>query len=296
MSENTNENTSAGIIQSAAISILKGSTITESLPDFEAAQGKACQAYMEQAQAAEEASAKAAEAKAAYQQAAAEFYADPYSPTAMQKMDEALQAMADANAEAEAAQQLLEEKAQEAQEACDAVEAKMQELRRSRSRDTTFVVHTARAECSCAARQSYLALDETHGVYTRQKPQMTVGDVTEMVNIITFGRCKSKENPKVWEAAEAAAQAANEQIKNSENWRDKLINFFFRPEKKEIKVTDSLLEQCEGECIMEVPSGTDWLKWQGNVSINDKAPLMRKCELTCKYGGLITILLSGQPE
>lgn len=296
MSENTNENASAGMIQSAAISILKGATITESLPDLEAAQSNACQAYMAQAQAAAEADAKAAEAQKAYQLAAAELYVNPDSPAAMQKMEEALQAKTAAEAEAEAAQQLLEKKAQEAQDACDAVEAKMQVLQRSRSRDTTYVVHMARAECSCAARQSYLALDETHGVYTRQIPQMTAGDVTEMVNIITFGRCKSKENPKVWEAAEAAAQAANEQIKNSENWRDKIINFFFRPEGKEIKVTDSLLEQCEGECIMEVPSGIDWLKWQGNVSINDKPPLMRKCELTCKYGGLITILFSGQPE
>lgn len=274
--------------------MISGTKSAGRLTDLEAAQGSACQAYMEQMQAAEAASKKAAEAKAAYQHAAAECYANPYSVAAMQKRNEAMQAMASAEAEADAAQQLLEEKAQEAQEACDAVEAKLKELRESRTRDTTYVVHTARAECSCAPRQSYLALDETHGVYTRQIPQMTVGDVTEMVNIITFGRCKSKENPKVREAAEAVAQAAKEQIQNSENWRDKLINLFFKPE--EIKVTDSLLEQCEGECIMEVPSGTDWLKWQGNVRINDKSPLMRKCELTCKYGGLITILLSGQPE
>lgn len=265
-----------------------------SLPGLEAAQDNACQAYMEQMQAAEEASAKAAEAKAAYQQAAAEFHADPYSAATMEKMEEAVRAMAAANAEAEAAQQLLEERAQEAQDACDAVEAKINELRESRTQDTTYVVHTARAECSCAPRYSYLALDETHGVYTRQIPQMTVGDVTEMVNIITFGRCKSKENPKVREAAEAVAQAAKEQIQNSQNWRDKLINLFFKPE--EIKVTDSLIEECEGECIMEIPTGIDWLKAHGKMRISDKFPLMRKCELTCKYGGLITILLSGQPE
>lgn len=265
-----------------------------SLAGLEAAQDSACQAYMEQMQAAEAANAKAAEAKLAYEQAAAEFYNNPYSEEAMRKMDEAVGAMAIAKSEAEAAQQLLEEKAQEAQDACDAVEAKLNELRESRTQDSTYVVHTARAECSCAPRYSYLALDETHGVYTRQIPQMTVGDVTEMVNIITFGRCKSKENPKVREAAEAVAKAAKEQIQNSQNWRDKLINFFFKPE--EIKVTDSLIEQCEGECIMEIPSGIDWLKAHGKVRINDKLPLMRKCELTCKYGGLITILLSGQPE
>lgn len=196
MAERTNENTSAGIIQGAAISILGGPKITESLTDLEAAQGSACQAYMEQMQAAEAASTKAAEAKVAYGQASAEFYNNPYSEAAKQKMDEAMQELIAANAEAEAAEQLLEEKAQEAQEACDAVEAKLKELRESRTRDTTYVVHMARAECSCASRQSYLALDETHGVYTRQIPQMTVGDVMEMVNIITFGRRKSKENPK----------------------------------------------------------------------------------------------------
>lgn len=265
-----------------------------SLTDLEAAQGAANQALYEQAQALEAANSKVAEAQAAYEQAVQDSYFEPDPEVAQQKLEEANQALMEAQAEAQAAEEQLYECAAAVEEADKAVEAEIEALRESRYDDTTYVVHTARVECSCAARQSYLALDQTHGVYTRGIPQMIIGDTVENTNIITFGRCKSKENPKVVEAAEQAALAAREQIQNSDDWRDKIMNFFFKPDK--IEVTDSLIEQCEGECIMELAGNVTWRKWQGNVRINGRAPLMRKCELTCKYGGQIVILLSGQPE
>lgn len=46
-------------------------------------------------------------------------------------------------------------------------------------------------------RESYLALDATHGVLTHQIPQMTVKDMILNTNIINFGGCYSRENPDV---------------------------------------------------------------------------------------------------
>lgn len=72
---------------------------------------------------------------------------------------------------------------------------KKQELRDSRVNDTAYVVHCARIECPFGMRESYLALDATHGVLTHQIPQMTVKDMILNTNIINFGGCHSRENP-----------------------------------------------------------------------------------------------------
>ena len=40
----------------------------------------------------------------------------------------------------------------------------------------TYVVHTAMIRCSMGMRETYLVLDDTHGVFLRQQPQMTVDD------------------------------------------------------------------------------------------------------------------------
>ena len=54
----------------------------------------------------------------------------------------------------------------------------------------TYVVHTAMIRCSMGMRETYLVLDDTHGVFLRQQPQMTVDDSVGEVNVRCFGGWK----------------------------------------------------------------------------------------------------------
>ena len=94
--------------------------------------------------------------------------------------------------------------------------------------------------------------------------------------------------------ASKAADEANAKINEQKGFRDYVVDLFVKP--KEIEVTDSLLERCVGECILEFVPESSWSKGQEQVSINGEAPLLIRCEFTCKYGGQIILLLSGQPE
>ena len=270
----------------------------EKLTDLESRMYDAYETYIDCDNTLAAAQKKAEETEAAYRDAAVK-YSDRYDYTNMeakeQNFRETLAAMKEAQAELETAQKNFDEAAEAAQAAEDKVNEKKEELRSSRDADTDYVVHTARIECSCAVRDSYLALAATHGVYTRLIPQMTVKDTLAFTNLISFGNCTCMENPSVQEAAQAAVDAAQQEIEANKGMGDKIVDFFVKPEKPTASM-ESMAGQVLGECLMEFPAGAVWLKGRDGVTINDEAPLLRRCELTCKYGGQITILLSGQPE
>lgn len=260
------------------------------------ATGQTCAQDYETAKAANE---KAAAADEAYQQAINDACNENngyITDEKMEKLQAAREAREAANAEADAANEAFAASAEAAQAAADAVEEKKEQLRASRAEDTSYVVHTARIECSCAyqKKESIMVLGATHGVYTRQIPQMTIKDTIVDANVINFGFCTSPENPKVMEAAEQEVTKARAEIEANKGFRDKIADFFFGTE--EIKITESLLKECAGECIAQFPVGTVWQKEHPKVTINGDSPILRRCELTCIYGGHITILMSGQPE
>ncbi len=214
--------------------------------------------------------------------------------TKTQEFHEAWEAMNKAQETLEQAEFSFDEATKAAQEAEEKFEEKKKELRESRDTSTDYVVHGARIECSCAVRYSCLGLDTTHGVLTRLLPQLTVKDAVPKENLITFGNCTSMENPKVKEAAQKALDDAQKKIEENKGIGDKIVDCFVK--KEETTDLKSMEGQVLGECIMTFPAGSVWLKGRDGVSINDEAPLMRRCELTCIYGGRITILFSGQPE
>ena len=133
-----------------------------------------------------------------------------------------LQELSDAQVAETAANENYEAAAAGAQAAAEAVEAKKQELRDSRVNDTAYVVHCARIECPFGMRESYLALDATHGVLTHQIPQMTVKDMILNTNIINFGGCHSRENPDV----QAEIEKTNAIIESKKDWRDDVVGYF----------------------------------------------------------------------
>lgn len=268
-----------------------------SLTDYESMANDAYQTYYEATEASTAATEKTENAEKAYDEAMSQYCEDP-STENLEKVQEAQQALDTAKAEEAAAAEAMETAMAEAQAAAEAVEQKKEELRQSRHTDTTYVVHCARVECTYGMRESYLALGPTHGVKTRQIPQLTANDTVLDTNIINFGGCKSFENPSLQAAAEEVAQKARERIEEETGWGgkfvDKVVGFFCG--EQEIKVTDSLMAECIGECIACFPEGAEWRSGHEKVFINGEPVLLRRCSMRCNYGGEITILLSGQPE
>lgn len=293
------------VAEDLALSVAQGmtssgteSSLTDvSLPNLENSANEAYVAYSEAKNAVDAAKEKTASAEQAYEDAMNQYMFGDGSPESLEKMQEAQQALENAKAEEKAAGEALETATAEAQAASELVEQKKDELRRSRFWDTTYVVHCARIECSCGMRESYLALGPTHGVKTRQIPQMIISDTVLDTNIINFGGCKSKENPTLIAAAEEAARKANEEIdkkRKEKGFFNRIIDFFCGD--GHVEVSDSLLEQCVGECKDCIPANAEWRRGHVKVSINGKPVLLRRCSTRCIYGGLVTILLSGQPE
>lgn len=289
------------VIESMAQELYESHAVTDvsdlSLADVESVANDAYVAYSEAKAAAEAAKENTANAEQALQDARDQYMYGDGSMESYEKMQEAQRALEAAREEEKAAEESVETAAAEAQAAAEAVEQKKEELRKSRYWDTTYVVHCARVECTYGMRESYLALGPTHGVKTRQIPQMTTKDTILDTNIINFGGCKSKENPSLMEAAEEAARQANEEIQNRRkkggffNW---VIDLFCGD--GHVEVSDSLLEQCVGECKECFAADAEWRFGHKKVFINGEPVLLRKCSVRCIYGGLVTILLSGQPE
>lgn len=267
------------------------------LSDIESAANEAYMEHYEAGNALAAAQENKKSAEQAYEDAVNEYMFENPSPESYEKMLEAERALEEAKAEEKSAEEALADAEKKAQAAAELVEKKKDELRKSRYKDTTYVVHCARVECSCGMRESYLALGPTHGVKTRQIPQMITGDTVLDTNIINFGGCKSKENPSLIAAAEEAARKANDEIQEKRkkggffNW---VIDLFCGD--GHVEVSDSLLEQCVGECKECFSADAEWRFGHKKVFINGQPVLLRRCSVRCIYGGLVTILLSGQPE
>lgn len=270
-----------------------------SLKSLEDAQNCANEKYLNAQSAAESAKQQAETAKKEYMQAAAKAANGEISK---EEWKNAIDTMNEAKAAEKAANETVEQAACEAQNAADAVDDKKQQLREKRADDKTYVVHCARIECPFGMRESYLALDKTHGVFSHQIPQMTVKDIVLDKNIINFGGCYSKENPSVQEEI----KKANAIIESKKDFRDDIVSFF----QKGVNFAKSLFgkntqteEQEEkedaqfvGECKAKFAAQEEWIEGHEKVFINGEPVLLRRCSITCIYGGCITILDSGQPE
>lgn len=271
----------------------------QTLRDYEIAFQTAAEEQYSKAEAAQAANDKSVAADAAFNKALNEMFiaSDNHSmadDAVMGAYNEALKAKNSAKGELDTAVKELNGATNAANAAQENLETKKEELRKEARTDTSFVVHTARAECNYGTENTFLALDFDHGVITKGFPQMLVSDNGIGKNIFEFYGCKSSKNPEVAKAADAAAEGARKQIEESEDFRDKIMNVIFG--KEEIEVTDSVIEKVIGKCICELPKNVVWDKGQENMEINGIKPILRRCKLKCIYGGTIIVLLSGQPE
>ena len=169
-------------------------------------------------------------------------------------------------------------------------EAKKAGLENTRDESMDFVVHMARIRCTYGMRESMAVLKMDHGVMSGGQAQMTVTDADKAVNFIDFGGCTSPENETVRAAAQEAMDTAIGSIEKG--WADGVAAAFTKEGSADLE--DEIVNQCIGECLLKFPAGALWEKGHEKVKIQEDALLVRRCELTCAYGGLVTILLSGQ--
>lgn len=161
--------------------------------------------------------------------------------------------------------------------------------------EETYVVHQAVTECTMGMRQSCAVLQDTHGVFLRMLPQMTVMDCQGETNVLCFGGCYSMENPSTKEEAERIKKAVEEACPDT--FVDSVINFFTGG-KKEAKTQEAQedVPRVVGVCTPKIPAGMKWDKGKDEVETAEQHPLLGGAKLHCIYGGEITIIDAGQPE
>ena len=159
----------------------------------------------------------------------------------------------------------------------------------------TYVVHTATTTCNMGMRSSCAVLPNSHGVYLRQQPQMTVDDSLPMINVMCFGGCYSMENPST-QAAAAAMQAAV-LVACPDTFLDKVMNLFTGGKKKaQTQAAQAGVPRVVGVCTPTIPPGTKWDNGKDGVQTKGKSSLLGGAKIRCLFGGKIQIVDSGQVE
>lgn len=155
--------------------------------------------------------------------------------------------------------------------------------------EDSYVVHCADTVCDMGLRPSKLVLEKSHGVFIKKIAQVSVKDKEGTENVICFGGCISAENPKTIEAAkEIAKEVARE---TGENFEEEVTDMFTM-EGENGKNTMA----CAGECEPVIVS-VQWDKEKEDVTVETgKRALLGTATLTCKYGGIIKVVSTGQPE
>lgn len=153
----------------------------------------------------------------------------------------------------------------------------------------TYVVHCATTTCDMGMRESLLVLRKCHGVYLKELAQVSVKDIESGTNVICFGGCHSPENPATIDAAKKITR----NVKNvtGVDFEQNIMDIFTTQGDSEKKTME-----CVGECVPVIISAK-WDKEKENVSVTTgKNALLGEATLTCKYGGIIKVVTSGQPE
>ncbi len=154
--------------------------------------------------------------------------------------------------------------------------------------DETYIVHCADTKCNFGMRESKLVLEASHGVFLKKRAQVTIKDC-KPENVICFGGCSSPENPKTVETAKQLAREVAEMT--GIDYEDQAEEIFTKKSEDGKKSM-----ACFGECTPEIVS-VKWDKEKEDVYVEPgKKALIGRATLTCKYGGIIEITTTGQPE
>lgn len=160
--------------------------------------------------------------------------------------------------------------------------------------DDAYVVHGAAIQCPFAMREGNVVVPQGHGLFLHEIDQLTVGDSKALTNILTFGVCRSPDNPAVQAKAAEIAAKVRENTKNKKKslW-DKIGDFFCKGA-DESTPDESFVGQCGAPCV-PVPIG-QWDNGKDGVEADGEQPLLGCGTIRCMWGGEIIITNPGQPE
>lgn len=155
--------------------------------------------------------------------------------------------------------------------------------------DDSYIVHCAQTLCTMGIRSSYVVLGESHGVFLKGYAQLSIKDIKSHVNIVNFGGCVSPENPSTMAEAQRICARVEEETQIAYgDYAEQVLG---------IECEDgTIVMACAGICNPVITS-VEWDKEKEDVFVDkgEKA-LYGKATITCKYGGIITIETTGQPE
>lgn len=152
----------------------------------------------------------------------------------------------------------------------------------------TYIVHNADISCNLGLRMSKLVLRQSHGVFLKEQAQVTAKDCVGKTNIIDFCGCISADNP----LTQKKAHEISDKVKSNtgEDFDSEVEDIFCNGTVGSVKTMS-----CAGECIPDIVS-SGWDEVKDNVFTDGQNPVRGIATLKCRWGGVITIELTGQPE
>lgn len=152
----------------------------------------------------------------------------------------------------------------------------------------TYVVHNADIYCNMGLRMSKLVLRKSRGVFLKERAQVTESDCIGKKNIIDFCGCISMENPLTQKKAQEISEKVEEAT--GENFSNEVEAIFCN------SVSDSgEAIRCAGECVPDIIS-SGWDDIKDNVMTDGWKTVRGTATVKCRWGGVITIETTGQPE
>ena len=149
-------------------------------------------------------------------------------------------------------------------------------------------MHGADIRCNMGLRLSKVVLRQGHGVFLKQIAQITDKDCIGGTNLINFCGCISADNPRTMEKALEISKKVEETT--GENFDQEVADIFCNGSIGSVKTMS-----CAGECIPDIVS-TAWDEVKDAVFTDGEKPVRGTATLKCRYGGVITIEMTGQPE
>lgn len=150
--------------------------------------------------------------------------------------------------------------------------------------ENIYVVHNAVIQCTMGIRQSRLVLEKSHGVFIKDKAQISIRDKDAEKNIICFGGCHSSENPNTVLVADQIQQDVRTEIQW--DFEGDILGAFTVAEGSGPQYLP-----CVGICEPIIVSA-QWDNGKPDVTIEQgHKPLLEYATLTCKYGGIIQVIV-----
>lgn len=151
-----------------------------------------------------------------------------------------------------------------------------------------YVVYGMKVKCSQGVMENYLTTDVGHGVLYQGNPLMNANDHTPQINLTHFGDCNAR----------AVYEEAKEQF-NKKYANEKGDGFFAKAGKliaKTVVNTVISVKEYLGVHKCELDTPLPWIDVNELHMIDGAPALTVESKCTCRFGGIISIVVEGEEE